>query len=101
MSSDKKTCKIFVCAEGKKCKKRGSKKVVKRMREAVAAHGDALTLKETGCLKLCKTGCSVMIMPDKISYGNVQPGDCAEIAAIHAAGKEPIARLTVTGKKRK
>jgi (2Fe-2S) ferredoxin len=100
----KPTVKLVVCTEGKKCCKRGSKRVFRRLEEEIerGGHGSTIKLKESDCLKLCKTGPTLVVKPDGPSYGNVDESDCAEIVSVHAATPNAaIDRLQVKDKKRK
>jgi (2Fe-2S) ferredoxin len=50
-------------------------------------------LTNTGCLGPCGQGPSVLVYPDNIMYGNVQPEDVAEIINEHLNNGRPVARL--------
>jgi (2Fe-2S) ferredoxin len=81
--------KIFVCTKGKKCPKRGSQDVCTAFEQAVRdTHSeDSITVKGTKCLDECKTGPSVVVMPDKVKYAGVSPQDAPEIVRAHLDGK--------------
>lgn len=96
-----KPTKIYVCTEGKKCPKRGSKKVLAQLKAEVEQQASSLEVKGCGCLGTCKKGPSLVVTPDKVRYGRVKPEDGAEIVKAHSAGAGPVERLVITKKKKK
>ena len=95
-----KPTKIYVCTQGKKCPKRGSKKVLAQLQSEVAAQASSLEVKGCGCLGTCKKGPSLIVSPDKVRYGRVKPEDAAELVKAHSAGSGPVQRLVITKKKK-
>ncbi len=102
MSESSKSSKIIVCVRGKKCPKRGSKDVCAAIEEEVKNRGlsDSVTVKQSGCLDLCKKGPSVVVMPGKTKYGRVQKSDAAELVKACANGQS-VDRLRLKKKKKK
>lgn len=96
-----KPTKIYVCTQGKKCPKRGSKKVLEKLQAEVADQASSLEIKGCGCLGTCKKGPSLIVTPEKTRYGRVKPEDAAEIVKAHSSGTSPVERLVVTKKKKK
>jgi len=96
-----KPTKIYVCTQGKKCPKRGSKKVLEKLQAEIASQSSSLEVKGCGCLGTCKKGPSLIVTPDKTRYGRVKPEDAAEIVKAHSSGEGPVERLVVTKKKKK
>ncbi|MBE9167774.1 (2Fe-2S) ferredoxin domain-containing protein [Pleurocapsales cyanobacterium LEGE 06147] len=73
-NSLKPAAKILVCKKSS-CWKRGGEKVCQVI-EAMRRDrdlGDKIQIKTTGCLKRCKQGPNLVIMPDKARYSNVKP----------------------------
>ncbi len=97
-------CKLLVCTRGKKCPKRGSEELAKSLRKEVDRQGlqDRIKVKDSDCLKLCKTGPSMMVLPEEVCYGNVSTSDCQEIVSCHAEGDDAsVDRLAVKSRKKK
>lgn len=46
-----------------------------------------------GCLDQCEHGPNLVIYPEGVWYGNVQPEDVAEIIESHLLGGKPVERL--------
>ncbi|MDQ2100445.1 MAG: (2Fe-2S) ferredoxin domain-containing protein [Tychonema bourrellyi B0820] len=72
--------KILVCQKSD-CQKRGGAAVCKALENALNSRGLAqqVTVQGTGCLKQCKAGPNIVVMPDKTRYSRIKP---AEIPAI-------------------
>ena len=49
----------------------------------------------TGCLGPCDLGPIVLVYPEAVMYGGVQPEDVAEIVEEHLLGNRPVERLKV------
>ncbi|MEM8502161.1 MAG: (2Fe-2S) ferredoxin domain-containing protein [Cyanobacteria bacterium P01_D01_bin.1] len=85
-----KPARILVCQKSS-CRKRGSQKVIDAMEYAIAQANasDQITLKATGCLKCCKTGPTVVVLPasskhkkeNKETYRKVTPKSAKKIVA--------------------
>ena len=48
---------------------------------------------KSGCLDQCEHGPTVVVYPDAVWYGHVQPADAAEIVEQHLVGGRPVERL--------
>lgn len=72
--------KILVCQKSD-CQKRGGAAVCKALESALNSRGlvDQVTVQGTGCLKQCKAGPNIVVMPDKTRYSRIKP---AQIPAI-------------------
>lgn len=72
--------KILVCQKSD-CQKRGGAAVCKALENALNSRGleGQVTVQGTGCLKQCKAGPNIVLMPDKTRYSRIKP---AEIPAI-------------------
>ncbi len=72
--------KILVCQKSD-CQKRGGAAVCKALENALNSRGleGQVTVQGTGCLKQCKAGPNIILMPDKTRYSRIAP---AEIPAI-------------------
>lgn len=94
--------KIIVCVRGRKCPKRGSEDVCEAIEKEVKIQGvsNQVTVKQSGCLDLCKKGPSIVVMPDKVRYGRVKKSDAAELVKAHANG-QTVGRLRIKKKKGK
>jgi (2Fe-2S) ferredoxin len=47
----------------------------------------------SSCLDFCADGASVLVLPDRVRYANVQVEDVDEIIDAHLVGGTPVARL--------
>ncbi|NEP36436.1 (2Fe-2S) ferredoxin domain-containing protein, partial [Moorena sp. SIO3B2] len=65
---------ILVCQKSS-CRKRGGQAVCNAIASSLKDHGleDQVKIKETGCLKQCKHGPNLVMMPDKARYSEVAP----------------------------
>ncbi len=70
---DKGKASILVCQKSS-CMKRGGKEACQAMQTALKIRGlsEQVTIKGTGCLKDCKAGPNIVMMPDKKRYTKVQ-----------------------------
>ena len=57
-----------------------------------------LRAQKAGCLDTCEWGPSMVVYPENIWYGNVQPEDIAEIVQSHLIDGKPVERLKILGK---
>ena len=76
--------KILVCQKSS-CWKRGGQSFYQRLEQELEEQGlsDRIKIKLTGCLKQCKTGPNVVIMPDKARYSQVKPREVEELLTKH------------------
>jgi (2Fe-2S) ferredoxin len=73
-NSPKPAAKVLVCKKSS-CWKRGGKAVCQAIEEICRDRdmSDQVEVKTTGCLKRCKQGPNLVIMPDKARYSSVKP----------------------------
>ncbi|MEG4347057.1 (2Fe-2S) ferredoxin domain-containing protein [Microcoleus sp. A003_D6] len=78
--------KILVCQKSD-CQKRGAGGVCKALENALNARGleDKVTVQGTGCLKQCKAGPNIVVMPDKTRYSRIAPTEVPAIIDKHFA----------------
>jgi len=50
---------------------------------------------KSGCLDQCEIGPTVVVYPEAVWYGHVQPEDVDEIIDSHIIGGRPVERLTI------
>ena len=48
-----------------------------------------------GCLDQCELGPTVVVYPEAVWYGHVQPEDVDEIIETHIVGGQPVERLVI------
>jgi (2Fe-2S) ferredoxin len=74
--------------------------LVKAFKEEVAKAGLAgvVRAQKAGCLDTCEFGPAVVVYPDGVWYGQVQPQDVAEIVQSHLVNGVPVDRLKIPGK---
>jgi (2Fe-2S) ferredoxin len=82
---------ILICQKSD-CWKRGGKEVCqvleKNLRDRDLA--DKVQIKLTGCLKQCKHGPNVVVMPDKARYSQVTPECVTPLLEKHFAGHDQL-----------
>jgi (2Fe-2S) ferredoxin len=71
-NSLKPAAKVLVCKKSS-CWKRGGEAVCQVIEEMCRDLGDRVQIQTTGCLKRCKQGPNLVIMPDKARYSSVKP----------------------------
>ncbi|NES06924.1 MAG: (2Fe-2S) ferredoxin domain-containing protein [Okeania sp. SIO2F4] len=81
-----KKAQILVCQKSD-CQKRGAGKVCQALSEALIDRGlqDQVTIKKTGCLKKCKAGPNMVIMPNKAKYSRISSAEIPEVIEKHFA----------------
>ncbi|NES81549.1 MAG: (2Fe-2S) ferredoxin domain-containing protein [Moorea sp. SIO2B7] len=84
----KKKASILVCQKSS-CRKRGGTAVCQMLEESLRDRGlrEKVKIKTTGCLKQCKKGPNLVMMPDKARYSNVRPQQIPALIDKHIAGK--------------
>jgi (2Fe-2S) ferredoxin len=60
-----------------------------------AGLGRRVRINKSGCLDQCEHGPMMVVYPEAVWYGNVQPEDAAEIVDQHLVGGRPVERLRV------
>ncbi|NJK65392.1 MAG: (2Fe-2S) ferredoxin domain-containing protein [Microcoleus sp. CSU_2_2] len=80
--------KILVCQKSD-CQKRGGAAVCKALENALNSRGleGQVTVQGTGCLKQCKAGPNIVLMPDKTRYSRIKPAEIPAIVDKHFAVK--------------
>lgn len=86
---------LFVCTAGETCPIQDSLAVCESLREEVKKRGLKKTVRvnKSGCLDQCGNGPMVVVYPDGIWYGHVQPSDASEIVEKHIVRGERVKRL--------
>lgn len=76
--------KILLCGKSS-CRKRGADCIHKALSEAVTERGwqEQITIKKTGCMKKCKAGPNLLVMPDKTRYKSIQPDEIPQVLEQH------------------
>lgn len=91
---------VFICANDKDAPKKccGSERgmaLVEAFKEELK-NRDLLTeirAQRAGCLDTCAFGPSVVVYPEGVWYGHVQPEDVKEIVESHLVNNQPVERL--------
>ena len=52
-------------------------------------------INKSGCLDQCEHGPTVVVYPDAVWYGNVQPEDAEDIVSEHLIAGRPVERLRI------
>ena len=65
------------------------------LKNAVAKRGliKSVRINEAGCLGQCEHGPTIVVYPEQVWYGFVQPDDVEEIVASHLIDGKPVERL--------
>jgi len=81
-----KKAKILVCQKSG-CHKRGAGGVCKALEAALGDRGleEQVTIQKTGCLKKCKAGPHIVMMPNKERYSKIDPQEIPELIEKHFA----------------
>ena len=61
----------------------------------IAGLGSKVRINKSGCLDQCEHGPMMVVYPEGVWYGNVQPEDAAVIVAEHLVAGRPVERLRV------
>lgn len=75
---------ILVCQKSD-CMKRGGRALCQMLESELSDRGltDQVTIKGTGCMKHCKAGPNMVIMPDKTRYSRIHPETVSAILDEH------------------
>jgi (2Fe-2S) ferredoxin len=81
-----KKAKILVCQKSS-CHKRGAGGVCKALEAALSDRGleEQVTIQKTGCLKQCKAGPNIVMLPNKERYSKIDPQEIPELIEKHFA----------------
>ncbi|GBF82838.1 (2Fe-2S) ferredoxin domain-containing protein [Aphanothece sacrum] len=76
--------RILVCQKSD-CWERGGKRVCQQLEKKLSDRGlgDLVEIQLTGCLKQCKKGPNVVVLPDKTRYSQVKPYQVEELLDKH------------------
>jgi (2Fe-2S) ferredoxin/predicted O-methyltransferase YrrM len=93
---------VMVCTQQKPenvpcCAAGGAAAVLEELRAQLGRQRltDEVLVSTTGCLGACEYGPVMIVYPEAIWYGSVQPADVAEIVSSHLAGGRPVERLAI------
>lgn len=92
---------IFICTNQrndparKSCGEECGMALVKAFKKALKEKNlkPAMRAQRSGCLDACDFGPSMVVYPEGIYYGNVQPSDVEEIVNEHLINNRPVQRL--------
>jgi len=93
---------VFVCqnvrpegAPRPSCTKDGKSDLLPQLQMHLKAAGlnTVIRINKAGCLDQCEHGPTVVVYPEAVWYGHVQPEDAAEIVSEHLVGGRPVERL--------
>jgi (2Fe-2S) ferredoxin len=93
---------IFVCqnvrpegAPRVSCTSDGNSELAPRLKKLAKEAGldGSIRINKAGCLDQCEHGPVVVVYPEAVWYGHVQPEDAAEIVAEHLVAGRPVERL--------
>lgn len=82
---------ILICQKSD-CWKRQGKEVCQAIEESLTEQGlgEQVQIKKTGCLKQCKHGPNLVILPDKARYSRVKPENVPELISKHLKSKSLV-----------
>lgn len=95
---------VFVCTNQRdataprgSCTDDGKGQLHSLFKEKTAQAGlkNVVRANKAGCLDQCEHGPVVVVYPEQVWYGFVQPGDVEEIVQSHLVGGQPVARLVL------
>jgi (2Fe-2S) ferredoxin len=93
---------VFVChntrpadAPRPSCTSDGKSELFTQLQQLskAAGLGSTVRINKSGCLDQCEHGPTVVVYPDGVWYGHVQPADAAAIVEQHLVGGLPVERL--------
>jgi (2Fe-2S) ferredoxin len=93
---------VFVChntrpagAPRPSCTADGKSELHSQLQQLTKEAGLAgkVRINKSGCLDQCEHGPTVVVYPEAVWYGHVQPEDAAEIVKEHLIGGKPVERL--------
>ncbi|MBE9142063.1 (2Fe-2S) ferredoxin domain-containing protein [Planktothrix mougeotii LEGE 06226] len=79
-----KPAKILICQKSD-CRKRGGDEICTLLQQELAQRGleDQVIIQKTGCLKKCKAGPNLVMLPDKTRYSKVEPEEIPALIEQH------------------
>jgi (2Fe-2S) ferredoxin len=96
---------LFICTNQREagsargcCSPDGKDELQKLFKDAIGAAGLKATVRanKSGCLDQCEHGPTVVVYPEGVWYGFVQPEDVAEIVGEHIMHGRPVERLRLS-----
>ena len=90
---------VFVCTTTGRhhCAGQGSEKLLQRLRDRVENdHLDHVRTTRMGCNQQHHQGPILIVYPDGVWYGKLQPADIDVIVDEHLIGGRPVERLRIT-----
>ncbi len=93
---------VFVCqnvrpegAPRPSCTTDGKSELIPQLQQfaKAAGLGGRVRINKAGCLDQCEHGPTVVVYPEAVWYGRVQPADAEEIVTEHLVGGRPVERL--------
>ncbi len=92
---------VFVCLNQRPqgnaigcCSSKGSADICEALKTAARRQGlRGLRINKAGCLNQCEHGVTIVVYPEGVWYGFVQPGDVEEIVRSHLVAGRPVERL--------
>lgn len=94
---------IFICTnqrkdgERKSCGEACGMELVKAFKKSMKEKGlqGRMRAQRSGCLDACDFGPSMVVYPEGVFYGGVQPGDVEQIIKEHLIENKPVQRLII------
>ncbi|WP_026996831.1 (2Fe-2S) ferredoxin domain-containing protein [Flectobacillus major] len=93
---------VFICtnqkdAPKKCCGEDRGMTLVNAFKESLKAKGlqTEIRAQKTGCLDVCAFGPGLVVYPEGVFYGNVQPSDVEEIVESHLVNDKVVERLVI------
>ena len=85
---------VFVCTEGKTCRKQGSEDVRSILKKGAKAAGlgDAVRVNAAGCMNQCGHGPMVVVYPEDTWYCGVDRSAAQRIVQEHLVGGRAVER---------
>jgi (2Fe-2S) ferredoxin len=79
------------------CTSDGKSELHTRLQQLTKEAGLAgrVRINKSGCLDQCEHGPTVVVYPDAVWYGHVQPEDAEAIVKEHLIGGQPVERLRI------
>ena len=93
---------VFICTNRRdpgnpkgSCAAKGSEQVRERFKKEIHERGLKARMRANaaGCLDQCEAGCTVVVYPEQVWYGHVNPDDVNEIVEEHLMNGRPVERL--------
>ncbi|NEQ24048.1 MAG: (2Fe-2S) ferredoxin domain-containing protein [Microcoleus sp. SIO2G3] len=80
-------CKTVLVCQNRTCRRQGAAQVL----QAFRAHSDAeIDVQPSRCLGQCGSGPMVLVLPDEIWYGGVQPIEVPAVVDRHLQHDQPV-----------